>query len=254
MKTHLLVDGDCLVYRFAAGEETPIRWERDLWTLHAFEAPGKSKLDSFLEWLVEWTEADRFTIFLSDPGDSFRKEVYPSYKGNRAGIRRPILWRPLRNHLENYYGALWEEKLEGDDMLALWATEHRDHPEERIVASIDKDLLTVCAKVVNWDKQEDGIREVSPEEALRFFYQQVLSGDRVDGYPGCPKLGDVRAERLVRDAPLDTIWEDVIVPQYEKAGLGEEFALTMARCAHLLQGDEFDEETKEIKLWTPPNR
>ena len=37
-------------------------------------------------------------------------------------------------------------------------------------------------------------------ESLTFLYTQVLTGDTVDGYKGCPKIGKVKAAKILAGA------------------------------------------------------
>jgi len=41
------------------------------------------------------------------------------------------------------------------------------------------------------------------------------------------------------------------VKAYTKAGLDEDDAIVQARCARILRSEDWDTETKRIKLWTP---
>ena len=74
-----------------------------------------------------------------------------------------------------------------------------------------------------------------------------MTGDSADGYKGCPGIGEVRAEKLLKDGT----WEEV-VGAYSKAGLDEEDALRQAQVAHILQSpSEYNKKTGEVALWKP---
>jgi DNA polymerase-1 len=250
MSRHLLIDADILVYRFAHSEQVVCQWERDLFTQHAYLAPAVGKVDAFIQDMLETTESDACTLVLSDLDGNFRKNLpLIDYKANRAGTVRPILFKPLREHFQAQYGAIVEPMLEGDDLLGLLGT--LEGSEEMVIASIDKDLKTVPGLHFNWDGEETAIVEVTPEEAQRFHLIQTLMGDSTDGYRGVPGIGLVKATRLMVSARLATAWEDVVVPAFGKAGLNEEVALRTAQVAHVLQGDDYDFDTKNIKLWEP---
>lgn len=248
----LLIDGDPLVYRFAHANQKPIKWHRDLWTVHANEEPAKVLLDEFIEDLVEKLEASHYVVVLSDPGPSFRKtKIYPEYKQNRQGVMRPLLYEPLRQHLIDMHDAWWTEALEGDDLLGIEATyTGKQDCDEAVVCSSDKDLKCVPCKLYNWEKPELGVVSILDWQADWWHLLQTLAGDPVDGYPGCPKIGPVRAERILEAAEPGEEWE-AVVAAYQKAGLGEEMALMNAQCARLLRYGEYDYETREVKLWTP---
>lgn len=251
MSRHLLIDGDTLVYRFAHSEQRVIKWDRDLHTTHAFLEPAQIKLANYVEELMEMAKADLCTIILSDLDHNFRKDLDGDYKANRAGVVRPILFKPLREFLFEEYNAVEEPRLEGDDLLGLYATNPADG-DEAIIASLDKDLLTVPGLHLRLDTEK--VQEVSEEDARQFHLIQTLTGDRVDGYSGIPGVGPVKAKRILKDVEYEDAWEDAIVPAYEKAGLNEEMALLNARYARVLQGNDYDFETKEITLWEPTRK
>jgi 5'-3' exonuclease len=53
-----------------------------------------------------------------------------------------------------------------------------------------------------WEKP--GIyREVTPLEGMRWFYTQVLVGDTSDNIKGCPGIGKVKAERMLKDCETE---------------------------------------------------
>jgi DNA polymerase-1 len=90
--------------------------------------------------------------------------------------------------------------------------------------------------------------DVSEREADRNHMIQTLTGDRTDGYPGCPGIGPARAEKIV-----DGGW-DAVVDAYVKAGLNEATALTQARLARILRKGDYVRKTGLVKLWTPAKK
>lgn len=249
MKRHLLIDGDVLVYRFAHGEQQATAWDVDgveLYTYHAWFEPARERLASFVHDLLEELSASSYTVALSDLTDNFRNDVMPSYKTGRRGVVRPLLFGPLRDYLNAEHQAVVWRRLEGDDVLGILGTK----PTKRdvVTVSIDKDLLTVPGQHFNIDKPDQGVVTIQPAEAERNFLTQVLCGDATDGYPGCPGIGPVKAARLLDKAAT---WETV-VGAYQKAKLGEAVALINARCARILRHGDYNLETGEVTLWTPP--
>jgi DNA polymerase-1 len=260
---HLLIDGDILVYRFANREQQVVQWTDDLFTFHGLFKPASIKMSLFIDGLMEETNASLCTVVLSDSDANYRKDLWPEvYKINRAGVIRPILYKPLREFLLDEYAAIEEPKLEGDDLLGLLSTNMPN--ADTIIASIDKDLLTVPGRHYQWESAgPDKFVNVSPERAAHMFITQVLTGDSVDGYKGVPGCGPVKAAKLLGGVPegsvdiegwLEDMWHDVVVPAYVKAGLGENVALLNARMARVLRGDEYNFKTQEVQLWTPGAR
>jgi hypothetical protein len=98
------------------------------------------------------------------------------YKGNRENMRRPYWQEAIRKHMVECRGAVWVEGLEADDLCGIF---QRD---DTVVAGVDKDLLTIPGSHYNWKKKEFTL--ISPLEADRNFYTQMLEGDKVDNIPG----------------------------------------------------------------------
>ena len=132
MKT-LLIDGDVLVYQFAFSEEVVVQWNRDLFTQHAELEPAKAHINAFIAELEDLTDASGSSIILSDPDNNFRQRLpLVQYKQNRLGLKRPILWKPLRDWFRNELGAVIAHDIEGDDLLGLLATQPDMPPAHRL--------------------------------------------------------------------------------------------------------------------------
>lgn len=242
MTTRLLIDADVAVYAAALGAQHPAPFDDDPDLLHDYVdlREARAAFDTEIQTMLSHVEGDAFTLVLSSIAN-WRKAVLPTYKGNRVG-RRPLAWQHLRDYAVQEYGALIWDNLEGDDVLGILATEPT--LERRIIISLDKDFLTIPGEFY---RTTDGtLYDQSPEDARRYHLTQTLTGDRVDGYTGCPKVGPVKAEKIL-DA--DCSWA-AVVAAYAKQGLTEEDALTQARVAFILHHDHYNQETGEIKLWT----
>jgi DNA polymerase-1 len=105
-------------------------------------------------------------------------------------------------------------------------------------------------KLYNWSHPELGVQDISSAEADLMFFTQILTGDTVDGYPGCPGVGPVKAAKLLDGVQRETAW-DTIRGAYAKKGISEEDALVQARCARILRAEDYDFANKKIILWTP---
>lgn len=182
----LLIDGDIVAYQQSFLSENPVHWGDDFWTLHSDAKEGKQRIDVFLHDLKTTLEADEITIAVSSPSN-FRKEILPTYKENRAKQRKPLVLGELREHLIFNHKAIYYQHLEADDVIGILATTPSDL--EKVVVSIDKDFLSIPSLQYNWNKPEAGVVKVTEVEANRNFMTQTLTGDQVDGYPGCPGIG-----------------------------------------------------------------
>lgn len=248
--TTLFLDADSLAYSIAAAHQHEYKWSNDLWTYTGNMHGARISLREFVDECLKVTGCTDVRVALSDSESNFRTRVLPTYKMNRVGSLRPLLYKAMREEMQQNYGAVIEPHLEGDDLVSIWATAPR---ADGIICSIDKDLRTVPGRLYNPRKGE-GVEEISGLEASRFFYSQILAGDPVDGYSGCPGLGEKRTAQLLEGfAEEIDPWRAYVVPSYEAAGLSEKVAIQNARCAHLLRWNEYHVEggVQRIDLWHP---
>lgn len=265
-------------HRVAAAEEKAIDFG-DSYVLTADLDTGRKNLDATIDDFADRLGADRIIVAISDDLN-YRKEVLPTYKAHRAEVRYPMLRPALLQHLKDEYETFIRPRLEADDVLGILATNPKIIPGEKIIVTMDKDLRTVPG--LHWNPSKEGETKkqeptlIKPDEAELLFYAQVLSGDAVDGYSGCPGVGTIGAQKIVREPvrlvqteqeimrgpnkgtkrvrwlqePTTDLWE-CIVSHYEKAGLTEADALINARVARILRHGEYDYKKKEPILWHP---
>lgn len=242
----LLIDGDILVYRAIASVEKEIEFEEDIWVMSTDLAEARSAFKTQLDNILDSVEHGSYKLCLTDT-ENFRKTVYPEYKSNRKKTRKPMGFRPFRKWVMDTQPIIIKPTLEADDVMGIIATKPW---VDAIIVSADKDLMQIPGKHLVDGK----VIQVTEEEGTKLFFLQTLMGDAVDGYPGCPGIGKVKAEKLLaealsKDHELE-VWA-AIVDTYAKAGLTEEDALVQARCARILRWDDWDQEKQKVNLWEP---
>ena len=242
--TLALIDGDIVIYKAACAVEKEHRWPDGVWTYQADENEGINYLTEKLQEIQDEIKATDTIICLSDTEKNFRKHIYPDYKGNRTE-RKPLLFNFLRNYCLTHLSCCEYPFLEADDVMGILATSP-DIEEDCIIVTIDKDLLQIPAPVYNIDTKELSQPLLRNPEML--FLEQVLVGDRVDNYPGCPGIGAKTVQKVFKGInDPDAMW-GAIVKEYQKKGLTEKDALVQARCAYILQHENYD-ENGTITLW-----
>lgn len=246
-KRTLLIDGDVVAFQCAAALETAVEWEEGYWTWHvSFDEVCKA-VDDTIDRYMEKLEADDYKLALTDPHHNFRKDVLPTYKGNRKGTKRPLVLLHVKYWMEDNRDGVLRPGLEGDDVMGILAT----YPSkgEKLIVSIDKDMKTIPCTYVR-DLDSDPI-EITEEQADYMHLFQTLTGDTTDGYSGCPGIGPKKAEDIIElGATIPDNWSRV-VETYASKGLGEEEALRQARVARILRASDYDFKRKEPILWTP---
>jgi hypothetical protein len=137
--------------------------------------------------IVAKTEADEYYVWLTGV-DNFRDEVatIQPYKGHREGAPKPFFYQQIRDYIIDHQNGVVINGCEADDMLSLGAVMHG-----HVIATIDKDLDNTPGEHYNWQKKE--LYNVSPVEADRNFYCQIITGDPTDNIPGLYRVTGVRA-------------------------------------------------------------
>ena len=149
------------------------------------------------------------------PSFRYYEATTKPYKGNRKSDK-PLHYHNLRAYmLANYYCVV-SDKLEADDMMAIYLTQMPD----AILCSIDKDLRQVPGKHYSWsigarpskpvyEVDQFGTMELvgKPKKlvatGLKSFFAQVLMGDTVDNIQGIEGMGPVRAYELLCESTTE---------------------------------------------------
>jgi 5'-3' exonuclease len=179
MKT-ILIDGDTLVYRcgFAANDE-PVA--------HCLHLVKSAVLD-----IKKYLEPDNTRIFLG--GDNnFRLEIDPEYKANRKDMAKPVHYDAIREYLIKWWNAEVVDGMESDDAMGI-----AQSGDDTCIVTNDKDLSTVPGWHYDWTKRY--LFYVWPEEARRFFWTQMLTGDATDNIFGLKGIGPVKAKRMLNES------------------------------------------------------
>jgi DNA polymerase-1 len=252
----LLIDADVLAYNAANNEQRVTDWGDGVVSvvMGELELGVQRVLDTAEHYLRE-LKADKYVLCLTHPVQ-FRKQMLATYKGNRSV--KPVLVDPIRDQLVEKYKGVRRPLLEGDDVMGIYATHPALIPGKKIIVSIDKDMAQIPGTLYNPGKQT--LVDITLEEADHLHMMQTLTGDPTDNYKGCPGIGPVKAEAILRDAddhaePFEpeiavARW-NAIVAAYEAKGLTEADALLQARMARILRHTDFNFKTKEPILWEP---
>jgi hypothetical protein len=203
MSLKALIDADPLCYRiaFACKDETPLHTCR---TMDKFVSGVILNVDHDNRWYDKWQ------LFLSDSTENnFRTKIAITapYKGTRGN--KPLHLPMLRNHLMKNWNAMLCEGQEADDQIAIEATAD----ENTIMVTVDKDF----DQIPGWHYNNIQKRHyhVNEAEGLRFFYQQVLTGDDVDNIIGIHGIGPVKASKMLSDATTERELYDTCVAAYD---------------------------------------
>ena len=239
------IDGDIVCYRVASAA---LKNEE---TLDEALAGARAALQTIINQC-----GDEGIIYLTDSASNFRiaeaSEAFP-YKGHRKDVERPPLLDDIKQWMVDEFDAELQVGQEADDALSIGACQHGHG-----IATLDKDLDGCPGWHYNWVK--DTTYYVTEEEANRFFYTQLLTGDSTDNIPGLFKRTGKKAMAKIK-APLeemDDIQEmyDYVLHTYlnavEDKGMSsderdvERWLLSQGRCLWMRRS--------EGEMWEAPCR
>lgn len=155
------------------------------------------------------------------------------YKGTRKG-EKPFHFYNITAYMLANYDCRVSNGLEADDLMAI---EQTNRPDETIICTRDKDLRMVPGWHYGWEcgKQPSFGPELVDNKGwlklndkgdvkgagLKFFFYQMLVGDTVDNIPGCPKIGPVKAFKLLEGCSTKAEHEAAVRASYEAFYGGE---------------------------------
>lgn len=202
--TKVLVDGDIISYRAAAGTEG------------SHPDDTIDKVDTLMQYIVDQTVVfpteSNLETYLTGVGN-FRYDIAKTapYKGNRRDVVKPTNLPQAREHLVQRWGAIVSQGEEADDLIGI-ASANND-PETTVVATIDKDMMQLPSW--NWNFVKNEWKYVGKDEGNKFFYTQILTGDRADAIQGIHRVGPVKAAKILEGLTTEEELYKACVEAYE---------------------------------------
>ena len=177
----------------------------------------------FLHELIRFEQPEYIACaFDAKQTNSYRREIYPDYKGNRPPA--PAELKNQFRHCRDFCRAAGvadysSNRFEADDIIGTLAEQLREQGFKITILSADKDLAQLIRPGdIWWDFARDKImhyRDV--EKAFGVPPEQIadllaLTGDAIDNVPGIPGVGYKMASNLLKKYPsveeiLDNIAE-----------------------------------------------
>lgn len=173
-----------------------------------------------IETILEACFADEYLMAVKSP-TNFRDDLYCDYKANRRNSQpqlKPIVPR-IREMAVMSGMAIPAVNREADDYLRIWANECIAIGRPYIISSIDKDLH--CIPGLHHNIKKGTFLNITPEEARRHYFAQLIAGDPTDHIPGVPGMGMVKALKALEGATTLEEYQEIVVDQYFRK-FGEE--------------------------------
>jgi len=253
-KPVLIIDGDIL--NFTVGRATEDYSDFGDQLCKSFDKEGTIRLlDQGIQNIADQCGYNREDIIFSiSCTKNYRKRFFPTYKSNRKDVVKPLGLQFIREHLianKEKYNLLMIEELEADDCMGIFGTSGDDSIS---IYSQDKDLRTIPVR--QWCFKKGKFWTPTYNGSMKWLYTQVLTGDTVDGYKGCPKIGKVKAEKALSNCTNDLeLLEQIFVRYYIAYGkdidIAKEKSLEQFGQARILHQSDYIELTQNNKTFDP---
>ena len=165
----LLIDADWLIYNSCCACEQDTRWNDWEHTLHSDERDILNLIENRLDVYRSIADSKHDIVMCFTSYPTFRHEIFPEYKINRIGKRKPLALKSVIKEVKERYETVAYENLEGDDVLGLLATNGRY--KDPIIVSVDKDMRSVPCTLLAGDDME----LITKRKADRHWMIQALS-------------------------------------------------------------------------------
>ena len=192
----LLVDADSLI--FAACYKKRENPEDDKYYRDIEDAQAKfdEQFMSIVNKLEDMYPIEKVITFSGSKGN-FRKLITSDYKANRKKQELPPLLNEMHQYVKDQYDSVWGYGIETDDMVArYWYELSNDLGRDNVmIVSIDKDYKQFPCLMYNYHYKHKVILDISEEEAMYNFYEQMIVGDSADNVQYFKGKGKVFASK-----------------------------------------------------------
>jgi len=195
-----LIDADIVCYRIGFASED------------VSDKICLARCAEFMEELVMKPWVGDYQGYLTGKGN-YRQDIAVTapYKGNRTAAK-PKHYELIREYLEKAWGCIVVEGQEADDAIGIKAYEINDI-EEYIIMSIDKDLDMIRGWHYNFIKDRKYL--IDDLQAIKHFYTQILTGDRVDNIVGLKGIGPKKAAKILEDCYTEADMYKAVLEAYD---------------------------------------
>ncbi len=231
----LLIDADSLIFASCYRKrETP---DDELYYTNIEDS--RAKFDEQFMAIVNHLE-DKYPIdevlTLSGSKGNFRKLITQKYKANRKKQELPPLLNEMHQFVKDHYDSIWGYGVETDDMVARYWKQISDDigRDEVMIVSIDKDYKQFPCLMYNYHYKHKEILDITEEEAMYNFYEQMIVGDTADNVNYFKGKGKKYAEKHFKDCTTKYQYTRKLYELFKQEYKGKA-RQKYAECYHLLK-------------------
>jgi len=214
-----LIDADVLLYECSSvAEPREAKGTEEAQPLKSFDFV-KEVFDGRVADILKATQASSYTLYITGKGN-FRFDIAVTQPYKDRGTEKPYHYHNLMAYITGHENCRVIEGMEADDAMAIdqdlagedvgFGLELDPQKCDTVICTRDKDLRMVPGWHYGWEcgNQPEyrmtfidpvGWIELSKDRkkikggGLKFFWSQMLTGDRVDNIPGLHGTGPVAA-------------------------------------------------------------
>jgi 5'-3' exonuclease len=231
----LLIDADSLIFASCYRKrETP---DDELYYTNIEDSRAKfdEQFMSIVNHLEDKYPIDKVLTFSGSKGN-FRKLITKKYKANRKKQELPPLLDEMHQFVKEQYDSIWGYGVETDDMVARYWKQISDDigRDEVMIVSIDKDYKQFPCLMYNYHYKHKEILDITEEEAMYNFYEQMIVGDTADNVNYFKGKGKKYAEKHFKDCTTKYQYTRKLYELFKQEYKGKS-KQKYAECYHLLK-------------------
>tara|TARA_B110000285_G_scaffold43911_1_gene48866 strand:- start:2701 stop:3414 length:714 start_codon:yes stop_codon:yes gene_type:complete len=196
----LLVDADSLIFASCYKKREFPTDEKFYTDIDDSKAKFDQQFMSIVNKLEDMYSVDKVITFSGSKGN-FRKLITSDYKANRKAVDLPPLLNEMHDYVKDQYQSVWGHGIETDDIVARYWFELSNEigRDNVMIVSIDKDYKQFPCLIYNYHYKHKVVLDISEDEALFNFYEQMIIGDTADNVNYFKGKGKKFAEKYLAD-------------------------------------------------------
>jgi len=231
----LLVDADSLIFASCYKKREHKDDERFYTDIEDCKAKFDEQFMSIVNKLEDMYPVERVITFSGSKGN-FRKLITPVYKANRKVENIPPLLNEMHQFVKDEYDSVWGYGIETDDIVARYWKELSNEVGRNnvMIVSIDKDYKQFPCLIYNYHYKHKVVLDISEDEALYNFYEQMIIGDTADNVNYFKGKGKKFAEKYLADCNTKYQYTRKMLELFQEKYKGKALQ-KYAECYHLLK-------------------
>jgi 5'-3' exonuclease len=196
----VLFDADSLVYSSCYRKKENETDDKFYTDIDDATAKFDEVFMSIINHLEDIYEINQVKVFSGSRGN-FRKFITPTYKANRNYNDLPPLLNEMHKYVKEQYNSISGYGVETDDVVAKYWYEISNEIGRNnvIIVSIDKDYKQFPCLIYNYHYNHKCVYDISEQEALFNFYEQMIVGDTADNVNYCKGYGKKYAQKYLKE-------------------------------------------------------